>query len=95
MRETVIVNNEKVYLKKDRFGWRVIHPVKNEDNSWNWKNFFIGGSYWNILKLIGIVGLLIFIIYSYKHDISMCEELIRCNAKCPEFSNTNPFISWG
>lgn len=45
MRE-ITIDNEKVYLKKDWTGWRVVEPVvlKGEDgkidwSTWNWKNF--------------------------------------------------------
>jgi hypothetical protein len=35
--------NEKIYLRKDWLGWRVVAPVKNEDGSWNWFNLIFGG----------------------------------------------------
>jgi hypothetical protein len=92
--KSINIDGEGHYLKKDKFGWRVVHPIFNEDKSWNYKNLFIGGSYWNILKIGARVGLLIFLIVAYKHDLATCEELIRCGAKCPPI-NTNPFISWG
>ena len=82
MKQSVIVNEEKIHLKKDRFGWRVIHPVKNDDGSWNWKNFLVGGSYWNLLKVGAIVGIILFMCWAYKHDMQMCEHLLECGAKC-------------
>lgn len=33
---------EKVYLKKDMFGYRIVEPVKNEDGSYNWKRLILG-----------------------------------------------------
>lgn len=42
---------EKVYLKKDFLGWRVVYPIKNEDGTWNWFNI-IFGSKSNLLFLI-------------------------------------------
>ena len=35
---TQLPADEKVYLKKDFLGWRVVHPIKNEDGSYNWFN---------------------------------------------------------
>lgn len=34
--------NEKVYLKKDWFGWRVVEPYKDENGKTNWKRFLFG-----------------------------------------------------
>jgi hypothetical protein len=35
---------EKVYLKKDWLGWRVVEPIKNpETGKINWFNLLIGG----------------------------------------------------
>ncbi len=34
---------ERVYLKKDFMGWRVVEPYKNEDGTINWFNFVLGG----------------------------------------------------
>jgi len=77
------VDGDEVYLKKDRFGWRVVHPVKNIDGSLNMKNFLIGGSYWNLLKVGIFVGIILFIIFAYLHDVSSCRELLECGARCP------------
>lgn len=33
---------EKVYLKKDFLGWRVVHPIKNEDGTINYFNLICG-----------------------------------------------------
>ena len=92
MIKRVDIENEGIYLKKDRFGWRVIHPIKNSDGSWNWKNLLIGGSYWNLFKIGLIVGLLLFLIFSYLNDISSCKHLIECGAKCPKTFLGSDFI---
>ena len=49
---------EKVYLKKDWLGWRVVHPIKNEDGTINWFNL-IFGSKSNLIFLILVLLLLI------------------------------------
>jgi hypothetical protein len=48
--------SEKVYLKKDIFGWRVIQPWKNEDGTINWFNLLTGGKK-NIAILIFLLVL--------------------------------------
>jgi hypothetical protein len=40
--KTTTIDNETVHLKKDWLGWRVVHPLKNEDGSWNWFNVCFG-----------------------------------------------------
>ena len=78
--ERVVINKEEVFLKKDKFGWRVIHPIKI-DGKFNMKNLFVGGSYWNILKIGLFVGAMAFLIWTYSHVI----EAAR-NASCiPQF----------
>ena len=62
-------HEEKVYMKKDFFGWRVVHPIKNEDGSLNWFNMLTGGSWGNLALLICVVGIVCFGIWSHYHDI--------------------------
>ena len=47
---------EKVYLKKDFLGWRVVNPIRNEDGSMNWFNLIFGSK----SNLLFLVILLIF-----------------------------------
>lgn len=53
MKHKIEVDGEIIYLKKNSLGWGVIHPIKNEDGSWNWKNLIAGGN-WTKLVLIMI-----------------------------------------
>ena len=86
--EEVIVNGEKVYLKKDRLGWHEVHPIKKDITqpirigkkiNWkniNWKNLISGGSW---IKL-GIVFFIILIIcgciYEYSTAVRIANECI-------------------
>lgn len=47
---------EKVYLKKDFIGWRVVDPWKDEQGRINWFNLLLGGKR-NLYMLIGILAL--------------------------------------
>ena len=60
--------DEKIYLKKDMFGWRIVHPIKT-DNKINWVNLLFGG-YRNLFFLIILLLLASFTMWSYNHDIS-------------------------
>ena len=61
--------NEKVYLKHSFDGWRVVHPWKI-DGKICYNNVITGGSWWNLVKVAVIVLMILFFVYSYKHDIA-------------------------
>lgn len=42
-KKIILDTGDMIYLKKDVFGWRIIHPSKNEDGSINWLNLLTGG----------------------------------------------------
>ena len=65
--------SDKVYLKKDIFGWRVVQPYKNEDGSLNWTNILFGGwrNFWFSLALLAIIG---FLMYSHFHDMQAIQS---------------------
>lgn len=94
----IIIDNERVFLKKGFFGWRVVHPIKKnleEPFNWkknvNWLNLLTGG-WGNLVTLIIIVGMIVLLIISYKGDISSCNDLLKCGATCPinNFPLTQP-----
>ena len=66
------LENEILHLKKSKlFGWSIVYPIK-VDGKYNWKNIILGGSWYNLIKLILIVGIILFIALSYKHDMASC-----------------------
>ena len=68
---------EKVYLKRSFDGWRVVHPWRNDDGSMNWFNFFTGGSWWNIVFVVGIVAILVSIFFEYSSNIQFFMECFK------------------
>jgi len=46
---------ERVYLKKDSLGYRVVNPIKNEDGSTNWVNLFFGSKRMLIFLVVSIL----------------------------------------
>jgi len=72
----VEVKDTKVELKKGYFGYRVVHPIINDNGKLNWINFIFGG--WENLIILLIVLLFIFYaINSYRQDIQTCKEIIE------------------
>jgi len=68
---------EGLYIKKGFDGYRVVYPMKNEDGSMNWKNIISGGSYWNFVKIAIILGIIVFLTWSYMHDTRECREFTK------------------
>ena len=60
---------DKVYMKKDYFGWRVVQPIKNPDGTTNWLNLLLGGSR-NALFLLAILLIVGFMVWSHYHDVA-------------------------
>ena len=71
-----IPNEEKVYLKKDILGWRVVHPIKNEDGTTNWLNLLIGG-WGNLFKLLFILLVIFSFLYGVKEMMRGCNEMAK------------------
>ena len=69
---------ESVYVKKNTIfkGYRVVHPIKNDDGSINWLHLTIG-SWANLTKVIIIFALLIFMMFSYNHDMKACVDFMK------------------
>ena len=68
---------EKVYLIKDRFGYRTIEPWKNEDGKINWFNFIFGGKR-GLVQLI-IIMIITSIIYLGVSELLNNYEIIATN----------------
>jgi hypothetical protein len=73
--EKVKIGDAEIVLKKDFLGWRVIHPWKNPDGSWNWENFIAGGSWYKLIFTIIIVAVIVGVIFEY---VSQLKLLTSC-----------------
>ena len=69
---------EKVYLKKDYFGWRIVNPIKNEDGSYNYVNLIFGGK--RNFALLVLVMALIFIFFMAYNEVGSAVEEYSNNA---------------
>ena len=68
---------DKVFLKKGYKGWEIVHPIKNEDGSINWKNLLCGGSWWNWIIVGVIVAVTLGVLYEYSSNLEFCKQLIE------------------
>jgi len=68
---------EGLYVKQDMFGYRIVHPIRNDDGSYNWFNLWTGGSWWNLIKVFIFLVLICFLVWSYKHDLAECWSCVE------------------
>lgn len=64
---------EKLYFKKDIFGYRIVHPIRNEDGSFNWTNIIFGGKR-NFVMLIIFLIIAGYVMWSYHHDVNAIQQ---------------------
>ena len=64
---------DKVYLKRDIFGWRVVQPIKNSDGRINWLNLTLGG-FRNAIFLLGILLIIGFLMWAHFHDVKAIKD---------------------
>lgn len=72
---------EGLYIRKDKFGYKIIYPYKNDDGTINWFNVLTGGTWWKLVKVVVIVFLILGMSWGYYHDTKTCRELMSdpCN----------------
>ena len=69
----VNIDGERLFLKKSKTGWRIVYPIKI-DGKINKKNLFLGGSWWNIVKIGLLIGAILFVTWAYSHDIEAVKQ---------------------
>jgi hypothetical protein len=72
--EKIEIEGEKIYLKKNNFGWKVVYPMRNEDNSINWKHLIAGRTWWNLVIVGLIVMILIGVVNEYSNNIELANQ---------------------
>ena len=83
------IEDERVALKKGLTGWRVVFPIKNEDNTINWKNLLLGGSIW---RLIGILVLVLLILYAFSEYTQLLNITEACLRALPDNINLQLYL---
>lgn len=72
----IVIDNEKLYLKKGRFGWGIVHPIKI-DGKINWKNLIAGGSWWKLGGIIFIVLIILGCVYEYSQAVEIANNCLN------------------
>lgn len=87
---------ERVYLRKGRFGYSVVHPRKNEDGTTNWINLLIGG-WGNFFKLLFILLVIFLFLYGVREMMEGCNDLAAnpCKYTDLDCSIQNPRTGFG
>lgn len=77
---------ERVFFKKTFLGWKTIYPTNSLlrrngfeplDRKTSLRNFFAGGSWWNLF-LIGVLVLIILgATYEYSNTVKVANECLR------------------
>jgi len=82
MAKKVEIDGESVYMKKNwLLGWGVIHPIKNEDGTINWKNLIAGGSWFKLFILGVIIAIILGAIHEYSTAVQVAND---CLNKTPQ-----------
>ena len=69
--------NEEIYLKKDIFGYRIVHPYRNADGSINWKNLISGGSWYKLLIVLTLTFIILLAILEYSANMNILVECLE------------------
>lgn len=87
----VEVEGKRVFLKKSGDSYRVIHPIK-VDGKIVWKNLIAGGNWLNLVWIGLQVGIILFLAWSYKHDV---EAIRQSCMPMNNILNNGLNFSWG
>lgn len=75
------IEGERVFVKKSNiFGWGFVKPYKI-DGKLNWKNLLIGGSWFNLFKLVIILIIIFGVTQEYSNAIEIANN---CNNNFPK-----------
>jgi len=70
----IIVDEDIINLKKDFLGYRIVHPIRNDDGTFNTFNFITGG--WrNLITLIIILTIIGVALYGFMQVTDSCRDL--------------------
>jgi len=86
------IEGDRINLKKSFDGWRVCYPYKNSDGTFNYFNLLTGGTWWNVLKVLIVVGLILGLSFGYYNDVKVCRDCMAnpCDYCYGSILNPNP-----
>lgn len=80
------IEGARIPMKKDFLGWRVVHPIKNEDGTRNYVNLIFGG-YRNLIVLVIYLIIAASTIYGVNEMMASCKNM--ANNPCDYFGTLN------
>jgi len=73
----VVIEGEKINLKKGVFGWSVVNPIKNSNGTINWKNLISGGSWAKLIFVIIFVVLALGAIFEVRGILEIANQCLN------------------
>jgi len=73
----VTIDGDSFFVKKGFSGYRVTHPIRNEDGTRNWKHLIAGGSWWNLLIVAFMVLIILGVVWEYRSNVNRLLECIQ------------------
>ena len=71
----MIVDGKVIYLKKSFTGYRIVYPIKI-DGKINLKHLIAGGSWFNLIKLAGIIAIILVFTSEYASVVKVAQECL-------------------
>jgi hypothetical protein len=87
--EWITINDERVAVKKGIEGYRIVKPIKNEDGTLNLKNLLIGGSWIQLLIIVGIILLVLGLANEYTSNLKITSACLRA---LPDYIDLSLYI---
>jgi hypothetical protein len=73
----IALNGEDIALQRDFMGFRVVHPIRNQDGSINWYNLLTGGHWIRLVTVIFIIIIILGAINEYWGHYTMLKECLN------------------
>ena len=81
----VFIEGDVVNMKRDFFGWRIVHPIKDKNGKMIWMNFLFGGKR-GLVTLIFILAIVLLLYFGINQLIAnykiIAEEPCRFCSDC-------------
>jgi len=78
IRNNDIKIDKGVYARKSKlFGYRLVFPFKNDDNTINWNNVITGGGIGRLAIVLTLAALLIIFTLLYRRDIDAVNQSLQ------------------
>lgn len=85
MIKKIEIDGESIYINKGRLGWSVVHPIKNDDGSINWKNLICGGAWWKLGVIAFVVIVILGCLYEYSTAVELANKCLHSRLSLDNF----------